>query len=100
MRTAVRSSPQTSLEVTPTATTCTFENEKLRLSVRFLSPLLPEDPVLVSRPCTYIDFTVDRKREVSVKIDFTVTGDLVSIHRGKSSAEAMKMRRIISIMVL
>ena len=75
--------PQTSLEVTPTATTCTFENEKLRLSVRFLSPLLPEDPVLVSRPCTYIDFTVDRKQEVSVKVDFTVTGDLVFDTPGK-----------------
>ena len=53
------------------------------LFVRFLSPLLPEDPVLVSRPCTYVDFTVSRKQEVSVKIDFTGTGDLVFDTPGK-----------------
>ncbi len=68
---------QKSVEITATATRYTFENEKLELTVRFTSPLLLDNPVLVSRPCTYIDYEVRRKQEAEVRIDFTVTSDLV-----------------------
>ena len=64
--------PQTSIDVTATATEYTFENEKLILSVRFTSPLLLSDMVLVSRPCTYVDFTVTKKESCSVKLHFEV----------------------------
>ena len=50
--------PQISLDVTATATIYTFENDKVRLCCRFTSPLILSDPLLVSRPCTYIDFIV------------------------------------------
>ena len=42
--------PQISLDVTATATTYTFENDKVRLCCRFTSPLILSDPLLVSRP--------------------------------------------------
>ncbi|QHQ63224.1 DUF4965 domain-containing protein [Anaerocolumna sedimenticola] len=68
---------QKSVEVTATATKYTFENEKIKLTVCFTSPLLLDNPVLVSRPCTYIDYEITRKQEAEVRIDFIVTSDLV-----------------------
>lgn len=69
--------PQTSIEVTATATRYTFENEEVRFSCTFTSPLLPDDMVLVSRPCTYIDFDVERKNAAEVSLRFEVSSDLV-----------------------
>lgn len=69
--------PQTAVEVTATATQYTFENEKLVLTCRFTSPLLLDDPVLVSRPCTYIDVTVTKKMPCHVRVELAVTSDLV-----------------------
>lgn len=51
--------PQVDLKVTATSTTYTFENTALRLTLRFTTPLLLEDPELVSRPCTYLDFKAE-----------------------------------------
>ena len=69
--------PQTSVDVTATNTTYTFENEKVMLNVSFTSPLLLDDLTLVSRPCTYVDFAIERKADCSVKVDFLVSADLV-----------------------
>lgn len=69
--------PQISLDVTATATTYTFENDKVRLCCRFTSPLILSDPLLVSRPCTYIDFLVEKKNADNVQLDFIVSADLV-----------------------
>ena len=52
---------QTYIDVTATATEYGFENDKIALKVRFTSPLLLEDLTLVSRPCTYIDYAVEKK---------------------------------------
>ncbi len=70
--------PQKSLSVTATATEYVFENEKLTLYVRFTSPLLLSEPVLVSRPCTYVDFAVKKKTACKVEILFEVYWDLVT----------------------
>lgn len=69
---------QTAVEVTATATEYTFENEKVLLTLRFTSPLLLSEPVLVSRPCTYVDFDVQKKTECQVEILFDVYSDVVS----------------------
>lgn len=69
--------PQISLDVTATATTYTFENDKVRLCCRFTSPLILSDPLLVSRSCTYIDFMVEKKDADNVQLDFIVSADLV-----------------------
>ena len=70
--------PQTAVSVTATATEFTFEHEKLTLQVRFTSPLLLSDMVLVSRPCTYVDLRVTKKTDCRVKVHFEVFRDLVS----------------------
>lgn len=70
--------PQVSLDVTATATEYIFENEKIILAVRFTSPIVLAEPLLVSRPCTYVDFSVERKTTCEVEILFEVSRDLVS----------------------
>ena len=70
--------PQVSLDVTATSTEYTFENENITLKVRFTSPILLSDMVLVSRPCTYVDYTVSKKTECEVKLHFEVFRDLVT----------------------
>lgn len=69
---------QTYIDVTATSTEYGFENDKIALKVRFTSPLILEDLNLVSRPCTYIDYTVEKKAADKVSIDFFASADLVS----------------------
>ena len=68
---------QVALNVTATATEYMFENEEVALKLRFTSPLLLDDLVLVSRPCTYIDFEIDKKNAKEVELHFEVSADLV-----------------------
>lgn len=70
--------PQTSIDVTATATEYVFDNDKITLHVRFTSPLLLSEPILVSRPCTYVDFKVLKKEKCDVELAFEVSRDLVS----------------------
>ena len=70
--------PQTGLSVTATATEYTFEAEELRLTVRFTSPTLAGDLLLLSRPCTYIDVSVEKKADVPVCVELTASRDLVA----------------------
>lgn len=74
---------QTGVDVTATSTTYTFENEKIILNVKFTSPLLLDDLTLVSRPCTYIDYAVEKKENCDVRVDFVVASDLVSQKQAK-----------------
>lgn len=69
--------PQKSIDVTATATEYVFENDAVKLKCRFTSPLLLDDMVLVSRPCTYIDFEVEKKTASEVVLELEVYADLV-----------------------
>jgi len=46
--------PQTGLEVLPTRTIYTFEGQGLRLQLTFMTPALPDDLMVYSRPVTYL----------------------------------------------
>ena len=46
--------------------------------MKFTSPLLLDDLTLVSRPCTYIDYAVEKKENCDVRVDFVVASDPVS----------------------
>ena len=48
---------QTDLEITPTRTVYRFEQQGVRLQVTFLSPLLPFDLDVLSRPISYVTIT-------------------------------------------
>ncbi|SPE61344.1 exported hypothetical protein [Verrucomicrobia bacterium] len=52
--TNVATLPQISLEVLPTRTIYTFEGEGVRLKLTFMSPALPDDLMVFSRPVTYL----------------------------------------------
>jgi hypothetical protein len=49
--------PQTGLSLTPTRTVYRFEGKGVSLEVNFLSPVIPSDPDLMSRPVSYITMT-------------------------------------------
>lgn len=49
--------PQTALEITPTRSIYRFEQNGIRLEASFLSPLIPSDLDLMSRPVSYIAMT-------------------------------------------
>jgi Domain of unknown function (DUF4965)/Domain of unknown function (DUF5127)/Domain of unknown function (DUF1793)/Domain of unknown function (DUF4964) len=53
--------PQTGLTVTSTRTVYQFAGQGISLVVNFLSPLLPSDPDVMSRPVTYITMSVRSK---------------------------------------
>jgi len=46
--------PQTQVEVTPTRTLCSFAGAGIQLTLTFLTPALPDDLDVLSRPLTYL----------------------------------------------
>src|SRR4051812_2469714 len=46
--------PQTGLEVLPTRTIYTFEGQGVHVVLTFMTPFLPDDLNLLSRPVTYV----------------------------------------------
>ena len=60
--------PQTRLEVTPTRTIYTFEGEGVRLTLTFMTPALPDDLEVCSRPVTYLTWTARSTSETWRKI--------------------------------
>src|SRR5215212_7652829 len=67
--------PQTGLEVTPTRTVYRFEAGGVALALTFMSPLLPADLEVLSRPVTYLTWearaTDGRAHQVSLYFDCT-----------------------------
>ena len=53
-----REMEQRGLHITPTSSIYTFFGGGVSLQVTFLTPLLLRDPELISRPCSYIAYTV------------------------------------------
>lgn len=66
---------QTGLEVTPTRTVYRFEAGGVALALTFMSPLLPDDLEVMSRPVTYLTWearaTDGRAHQVSLYFDCT-----------------------------
>jgi hypothetical protein len=69
---------QTSRALTPTRTTYDYEGGGVRLTATFLTPALPDDLDVLSRPVTYLSWTVrsiDGRRH-AVQLYFDVSGQL------------------------
>ena len=78
------SAEQLSLDVSATTTTVCFKAEGVELTVRFCSPLLLSDRLLVSRPCSYVDFAISGATEGrQIQVRFQVSSDIVREHEDK-----------------
>ncbi len=76
--TTVPALPQTGLEILPTRTIYQFSGAGIDLSLTFLTPMLPEDIDLLSRPVTYLTYNLasaDGKTH-SVQIYFDASAEL------------------------
>lgn len=66
---------QKSVEILPLTTRYVFENEKVRLSLDFTSPLLLDDLSILSTPISYIDYKIesvdDAEHELEIYIDIS-----------------------------
>ena len=65
----VPAAKQTGLEVTPTRTTYQFDAGGVQLSVSFLSPLVPSNLDLVSRPVTYLTITAQSRDSAAHQVE-------------------------------
>jgi len=67
--------PQIGLEVTPTRSIYSFEGEGIRLILTFMTPMIPSDLDVFSRPVTYLTWAVNstdsKKHSVSLYYDNT-----------------------------
>ncbi len=70
--------PQQSVTVLPTRTICVFEGSGVRLTLTFLTPALPDDLDVLSRPVTYLTWEVASVDSMAhdVKLSFTAAGEL------------------------
>ncbi|MBN2505841.1 MAG: DUF4965 domain-containing protein [Verrucomicrobia bacterium] len=70
--------PQTSVTVLPTRTICTFEGGGVALTLTFMTPALPEDIDLLSRPVTYVtyEFRALDGKDHRAEIHFDASGEI------------------------
>ena len=84
---------QVALEVTPTRTIYNFEGAGVGLALTFLTPALPDDLDVLSRPLTYIDWTarsLDGKPH-QVSVLFEATGQL-AVNTPDQTVTASRLR--------
>lgn len=66
---------QTGLKVNPTITEYTFQNDELKLIVRFINPLIADDLKLMSRPVGYIEYEAYSKSNEDVEVYFDISSE-------------------------
>lgn len=71
----IKKIPQVSLDIDALSTTATFENEKIRLKIKLLTPLIPDDYRLLTRPVSYLEIRYESKdgAEHDVKISISAS---------------------------
>ena len=69
---------QVSLDIDALSTTAIFENEKIILTAKFLTPLIPDDYRLLTRPVSYLEIGCEYKdgKEHNVKISIAASEEL------------------------
>ena len=70
---------QKKIDIQPTTVTYTFAGEGVQVELAFLTPLLPEDLLLFSRPVTYLTWSVQSTDGAThdVQVYYDHTADLV-----------------------
>ena len=69
---------QVSLDIDALSTTAVFENDKIILTAKFLTPLIPDDYRLLTRPVSYLEIGCEYKdgKEHDVKINIAASEEL------------------------
>lgn len=69
---------QVSLDIDALSTTAVFENDKITLTAKFLTPLIPDDYRLLTRPVSYLEIGCEYKdgKEHDVKIGIAASEEL------------------------
>ncbi|MEE1011651.1 MAG: DUF4965 domain-containing protein, partial [Acutalibacteraceae bacterium] len=69
---------QISLDIDALSTTAVFENDKITLTAKFLTPLIPDDYRLLTRPVSYLEIGCEYKdgKEHDVKISIAASEEL------------------------
>lgn len=77
---------QTSLEVRPLTTIYTFENELVELKLEFMTPLLLDEPEVLSRPFSYISYEVECKdgKDHDIQVYFDISAEVAVDHTTQS----------------
>jgi hypothetical protein len=93
--------PQTNLEVLPTRTIYTFEGAGVRLTMTFMTPALPEDLEVLSRPVTYVTWEIratdGKKHEIEITQNASTEiavnhGDQMVAHANEDVGDLTTMR--------
>lgn len=84
---------QVSREVTPTRTLYTFEADGVRLELTFLTPAIPDDLDLLSRPVTYLTFRAQSidSRPHQTQIYFDAAAH-IAVNHTTDSVELLPLR--------
>ncbi|MBO4356275.1 MAG: DUF4965 domain-containing protein [Clostridia bacterium] len=69
--------PQLSCEIRPLSTVYTFGNDKITLELKFTSPLLPDDLMIMSRPVSYMSYKITSAdgQAHKIRIYFGISGE-------------------------
>ena len=69
---------QVSLEIDALSTCAVFENEEITLKISFLSPLIPDDYRLLTRPVSYLEVSYEAKdgKEHTVSVNIAASEEL------------------------
>jgi hypothetical protein len=89
----VEAMDQKSVEVTPTRTIYVFEKSNVRMKLTFLTPALPENLDVLSRPLTYVIFDTvaldDREHEVGLYFD---ASSLLAVNSGDQPVAGSRLK--------
>ncbi len=84
---------QTGLEIDALSTCYTFTHPKVKLTARFLSPLLMEDPALLSRPVSFLELTAESQdgqpHQISARV--AASEELCLNTKGQSPVESLPL---------
>lgn len=82
---------QTELKITAFSTDYTFVADGCKLEVRFISPLLPEDPEMISCPCCYMSYRVTAPAGKKTSVKLFVTDEIC--YENKAAVSVLTVER-------
>ena len=80
---STRKMQYSSVSVSPLSTTYVFENEKVKATVTFTTPLLLHRPEILSRPVSYVAYDIESKNGEAYEFHFGISAEICVDDFGK-----------------